>query len=58
MYGILWSALPGPTWLRAVIAIVAVVAVVVFLLEVVFPWIGPMMPGADPEVQTVGLGAG
>lgn len=55
MYSTLWNALPLPNWARALIFAAVAIAVVVLLLEVVFPWVGPMMPGADPGVQTVGV---
>lgn len=38
MYGWIWRHLPGPTWLRAIEALVLVAAVVLLLFEVVFPW--------------------
>jgi hypothetical protein len=37
MYGWLWRNLPGPTWVRAVLAVVLAVSVAVLLFLVVFP---------------------
>lgn len=50
MYAALWALLPGPTPVRALIAIVLVVAVVVFLFAVVFPWATQFVPGQDASV--------
>jgi hypothetical protein len=39
MYAALWRLLPGPWWVRLLIAIVLVVAVLAALAEWVFPWV-------------------
>lgn len=44
MYGPLWRILPGPTWLKAIEALILLVAVFFLLMEVVFPWVSEMMP--------------
>lgn len=38
MYGWIWRHLPGPTWLKAIEALVLTAAVVLLLFQVVFPW--------------------
>ena len=44
MYGYLWRALPGPTWVKVLIILVLIVAVFFLLMEVVFPWVEAVMP--------------
>lgn len=44
MYGWLWRVLPGPTWVKVVLALVLAGAVVVGLFGWVFPAIAPHMP--------------
>jgi preprotein translocase subunit SecF len=51
MYGWLWSRLPGPTWLRVLLALLAVLAVVAVCFEWVFPAIAPYMPFNDITVD-------
>ena len=55
MYGYLWRALPGPTWLKTLLMIALAVAVFFLLMEVVFPWVSAHMPYNDvsitPEVN-------
>lgn len=46
MYQFLWDHVPGPTWAKTTLAVLVVVGVVLLLLNVVFPWIGPRLPGA------------
>ena len=50
MHRFLWNLLPGPTPLKVVVAIVVVVGVFFLLMEVVFPYISPMMPYNDVSV--------
>ncbi|MFC7581927.1 hypothetical protein ACFQ23_09665 [Schaalia naturae] len=38
MYGWIFRHLPGPTWLKAVEALVLVAAAVLVLFQWVFPW--------------------
>ena len=38
MYGFIWRLLPGPTWVKAILALILALAAVLFLFEVVFPW--------------------
>ncbi|MDO5701039.1 MAG: hypothetical protein Q4P36_06165 [Bowdeniella nasicola] len=44
MYGALWRLLPGPTWVRVILALLIALAVVFVLFEYVFPVIEPYMP--------------
>lgn len=55
MYAALWRSLPGPTWVRVLIAVLLVVAVVLFCFEVFFPWLARLVPLNE---QTVGLPQG
>ena len=50
MYSWLWSKLPGPTPVKTIIALIAFIAVFFLLMEVVFPYISPMMPYNDVAV--------
>ena len=50
MYRALWNLLPGPTAVKAILAIVIAVGVFFLLMEVVFPWLSPMMPYNDVAV--------
>ena len=54
MYAMLWRNLPGPWWVKLFIVLVLLVGIFFLLMEVVFPWIGPMMPWTDVGV-TEGL---
>lgn len=54
MYGLLWRALPGPVWLRAILALLLLALVVVVLFEWVFPWLATIMPFNDQTVQQGG----
>lgn len=47
MYAALWALLPGPTPVRALIAVVLVTLVLVLLFTVVFPWASQFVPGQD-----------
>ncbi|PWV82217.1 hypothetical protein SAMN05421630_106455 [Prauserella marina] len=51
MYGWIWRHLPGPTALRATLAVVLALGVVALLLFVVFPWAEPMLPFNDVAVD-------
>jgi hypothetical protein len=44
VYAVLWRLLPGPTWLKAVEALVLVALVVWLLLGWVFPAVEPHLP--------------
>lgn len=51
MYEWMWRSLPGPTWLRALLALAALVAVVAVLFVWVFPAVAPLMPFNDGTVD-------
>ncbi len=50
MYARLWRALPGPTWLRTLLAVVAVLLVVALLFTVVFPALSDLLALDDATV--------
>lgn len=50
MYRALWNLLPGPTAIKAVLAVALLIAVFFLLMEVVFPWVSAMMPYNDVAV--------
>ncbi|MDK8763835.1 hypothetical protein I6J72_12145 [Corynebacterium sp. FDAARGOS 1242] len=50
MYRALWNLLPGPTVVKAVLAVALIVAVFFLLMEVVFPWVSTLMPYNDVAV--------
>ncbi|SDL98914.1 hypothetical protein SAMN04488535_1484 [Corynebacterium mycetoides] len=50
MYEALWRMLPGPTAVKAVIALLCAVGVFFLLMEVVFPWVSTLMPYNDVVV--------
>jgi hypothetical protein len=51
VYSWIWRHLPGPTAVRALLALVLVVAVSALLLFVVFPYVEPYVPFADVTVD-------
>lgn len=56
MYALIWRVLPGPTWLRALLALALLALVVVVLFGWVFPWVAAVMPFNDQTVQQGGAG--
>lgn len=50
MYGLIWRILPGPVWLKAILAIALIVGVVYVLFEYVYPVIAPNMPFVEDSV--------
>lgn len=44
MYGLLWRAIPGPWFVKALVCLALLVGVFFLLMEVVFPWVSTMMP--------------
>lgn len=50
MYRALWRALPGPTPVKVLIVIALLAAVFFLLMDVVFPWLSPLMPYNDVAV--------
>lgn len=51
MYGWIWRRLPGPVWVRAVIALALVAGVVAACFTWLFPAIAPLMPFNDVTVD-------
>ena len=51
MYGLLWRSLPGPIWLRSVVALLLLASVVVILFLWVFPAVAPLMPFNDNTID-------
>lgn len=51
MYAALWRILPGPLWLRIMIAAVVVIALVVLLALVIYPWIATILPDASSTLN-------
>lgn len=51
MYGWLWRALPGPSWLRVLMLLVFAALVVGVLFQWVFPQIAPYMPFNNGTVE-------
>ncbi len=54
MYGWIWRHLPGPTPVKAILALVLLVAVVLVLFQWVFPWLEPRLPFNDVTVDEGG----
>jgi hypothetical protein len=52
MYAWIFSHLPGPLWLRVILAAALVVAVVLLLMNFVFPWLSQYSPWTE---STIGL---
>lgn len=50
MYDELWYWLPGPTWFKACVCVALAVGIVIVLFTVVFPAIGPLLPGSEVVV--------
>lgn len=50
MYGALWRLIPGPNWVKALVMLLLAVAVFFLLMEVVFPYLSPLMPWNDVSV--------
>lgn len=54
MYDELWYWLPGPVWFKTVLCLVVAVGVFFLLMNVVFPWLGPLLPGSEVSVGDAG----
>ena len=50
MYAALWRILPGPWWVRLIIAIALVAAVLYGLFFYVFPWVSPFVSPGDVSI--------
>ncbi len=51
MYAALWRILPGPLWLRIVLALLLVAAVLAALMLWVFPWVNELVTEQDVTVE-------
>ena len=54
MYGFIWRLLPGPTFVRVLLALLLIAAVVYALFEHVFPWLEPHLPIDDATIGEAG----
>ncbi|MFT4148374.1 MAG: hypothetical protein QM632_06260 [Micrococcaceae bacterium] len=52
MYGFIWKLLPGPRWMKFLLALLLLVAVLWFLMNVFFPWLSTVYPLSNPQVET------
>lgn len=55
MYAWLWNHLPGPTPVRALIALALLLGVVAVLFLWVFPWLEPILPFTGVTVDSRGV---
>jgi hypothetical protein len=51
MYAYLWRRLPGPVYVKLLIALAVAALIVVLLFGWVFPWIEPLMPFSGNTVS-------
>jgi hypothetical protein len=51
MYAYLWRHLPGPVYVKVLIALAIAALIVVLLFGWVFPWIEPLMPFSGNTVS-------
>lgn len=51
MYAALWRLLPGPWWIRLIVALVVLAAVLYGLFFYVFPWVSTMITPQDSIIQ-------
>ena len=51
MYGALWRVLPGPVWLRIILALLLAAAVVFALFTWVFPWVDAILNPINVTVE-------
>jgi len=51
MYAALWRMLPGPLWLRILLAIIIVAAVLAALVLWVFPWVSTFIEAPEVTVE-------
>ncbi|GAB3849661.1 hypothetical protein [Nesterenkonia populi] len=45
------TVLPGPLWLRIILALLLAAAIVLLLMEVVFPWLHQYSPLNDSTLE-------
>lgn len=51
MYAALWKLIPGPLWVRILVATGAVAVVIAALMMFVFPWVDTLLTPRDVTVQ-------
>ncbi|MDQ2699394.1 MAG: hypothetical protein M3Y46_11425 [Actinomycetota bacterium] len=51
MYGAIWRVLPGPVWLRLILALLLAAAVVYALFTWVFPWVDAIINPIEVTVE-------
>ncbi|MCM1013234.1 MULTISPECIES: hypothetical protein [unclassified Brevibacterium] len=54
MYGLIWRILPGPWFVKLVLALILIAAVVYLLMQYVFPALAPYMPFNNATVTDEG----
>ncbi|MDO5025237.1 MAG: hypothetical protein Q4E03_01805 [Trueperella sp.] len=52
MYSAIWRRLPGPTPVKAIIALIIIAAIVLLLFQVVFPWLQDVTGLMETTVPT------
>jgi membrane protein implicated in regulation of membrane protease activity len=50
MYAALWNVLPGPVWLRVLLALALAVAALYVLVTWVFPWVDTLVNNQEATV--------
>lgn len=58
MYAWIFRSLPGPLWVRILIAVGLLAAVVLLLMEVVFPWVDQFNLLNDSTIGDAGAAGG
>lgn len=51
MYAALWRLLPGPLWIRVILALILVAAVLASLVLWVFPWVNSFIDVPEVTVE-------
>jgi len=50
MYAAIWRVLPGPLWLKILLACVLAATVITLLMTFVFPWVDAFMTSQNSRV--------
>ena len=51
MYAFLWRLLPGPLWLRIILATILVGCVVLLMVMFLFPWLNTFLNAYEVTVE-------
>ncbi|WP_194923613.1 hypothetical protein [Catenulispora pinisilvae] len=51
MYAFLWRHLPGPVYVKLLVALAVAAVIVVLLFGWIFPWVEPLMPFSGNTVS-------